>query len=132
MRHDEHDVLFGGKKIYLACAASWLIAFVTLLPDISGVRKNKVFVLICFIQRTSTYGWTGSVYGCDSVNSTAECSNIGPFLIQVINLCAVIAFYSAVLIKLFRSRDQVSQIWNILWIFWKGYFKGLWVRKRET
>jgi hypothetical protein len=108
-KHDEHDILFGGKKIYIACAASWIIAFLTLLPDILGVMKQILafFSYIYFKQKTGSYGWTGSVYGCDSVNSTAECSNIGPLLNQIINLCAVIGFYTAVMWHLFRQRKEV-------------------------
>ena len=37
LKHDEHDPIFGGKKIYLACIGIWLTAFVALLPDIIGV-----------------------------------------------------------------------------------------------
>jgi len=37
LSHDEHDPVFGGKKVYIACLATWLSAFLALLPDIIGV-----------------------------------------------------------------------------------------------
>ena len=35
--HDSHDVLFGGRRVYLACCGLWLASLMALLPDIMGV-----------------------------------------------------------------------------------------------
>ena len=37
LSHDEHDKIFGGKKVYLVCLLIWVVSFLTLLPDIMGV-----------------------------------------------------------------------------------------------
>jgi len=63
-----------------------------LLPDIMGV--------------TGEFLWTGSAYGCDNDHITSRCSNIGPFFNHVINLCAVIAFYSLILLQMLTSRRR--------------------------
>ena len=39
LRHYDHDRIFGGKRVYLACIGIWLTAFVALLPDVIGVTN---------------------------------------------------------------------------------------------
>ena len=60
-KHDEHDILFGGKKIYLACAASWIIAFFTLLPDIVGVKKVRILTSFNMIVSNRRQEATGGL-----------------------------------------------------------------------
>jgi len=91
--HDEHDLIFGGKRVYLVCIGIWVTSFVVLLHPILGI--------------TERFGWTASAYGCDTINTTNTCSNVGPFYNHIINFCAVIIFYSAYLIKIARMRDKV-------------------------
>eukprot|EP00092_Neocalanus_flemingeri_P006912 GFUD01007461.1.p1 GENE.GFUD01007461.1~~GFUD01007461.1.p1 ORF type:complete len:311 (-),score=29.27 GFUD01007461.1:236-1168(-) len=96
LKHDEHDPIFGGKKIYLACLGIWLTSFAALLPDIIGT--------------TGQFGWTSSAYGCDNINTTNKCSNLGPFFNHIINLCAVVVFYSAYIINMMKIRNNVRKI----------------------
>ena len=58
------------------------------------------------LQITGEFLWTGSAYGCDNDHITSQCSNIGPFFNHVINLCAVVAFYSLILLKMMTTRCQ--------------------------
>jgi hypothetical protein len=39
LSHDEHDKIFGGKKVYLVCILIWAASFFTILPDVMGVRR---------------------------------------------------------------------------------------------
>ena len=55
---------------------------------------------------TGEFLWTGDAYGCDNDHITSKCSNIGPFFNHVINLCAVVAFYSLILLKMLGSRRR--------------------------
>ena len=45
LNHDSHDLVFGGKRIYLVCFFIWLVSFATILPDVVGVS----FFLFFFI-----------------------------------------------------------------------------------
>jgi hypothetical protein len=38
LSHDKHDKIFGGKKVYLVCILIWVVSFLTILPDVMGVR----------------------------------------------------------------------------------------------
>ena len=40
--HDSHDILFGGRKVYLACLGLWVVSLMVLLPDIMGVRFRRI------------------------------------------------------------------------------------------
>ena len=42
MNHDQHDVIFGGRRIYLICLGTWFISILTLLPDIMGVLISRI------------------------------------------------------------------------------------------
>lgn len=90
LSHDEHDPVFGGKKVYIACLATWLSAFLALLPDIIG--------------RTGQFGWTGSTFGCDTLYT----NNNGPVYNHIINLCAVIIFYSTYIFSMFVAKYRAS------------------------
>ena len=37
IHHDQHDAIFGGRRIYLICLGTWVVSFLTLMPDIMGV-----------------------------------------------------------------------------------------------
>lgn len=99
-QHDDHDRIFGGRKIYLVCLSTWLVSAAILLPDIIGW--------------TGYFGWTGSAYACDNITNYQKCSNIGPFTNLTLNFCTVIIFYAYVIIKMilmrveqpFRDNDQ--------------------------
>ena len=49
--HDEHDRLFGGRKIYLVCLSTWLVSAGVLFPDIIGVSPQctllSEIIVIC-------------------------------------------------------------------------------------
>ena len=34
LRHDDHDPIFGGKRVYIVCVAIWVVALLARLPDI--------------------------------------------------------------------------------------------------
>lgn len=74
---------------------------------------------MCNLKRTGEFLWTGGIYGCHNDHSnnnnriinlsfffpprqdkTSLCSNIGPFINHVINISAVVAFYSLILFKM--------------------------------
>ena len=44
-QHDDHDRIFGGRKIYLVCLATWLVSAGILLPDIIGVSQHIISYL---------------------------------------------------------------------------------------
>ena len=44
---------------------------------------------------------------------TDICSNIGPFFNHVINICAVVAFYSLIIFKMFTSRYENNDRQNL-------------------
>ena len=54
----------------------------------------------CNLKRTGEFLWTGGIYGCHNDHKTSLCSNIGPFINHVINISAVVAFYSLILFKM--------------------------------
>ena len=31
--HDQHDRIFGGKKVYVVCLLIWVVSFLTILPE---------------------------------------------------------------------------------------------------
>lgn len=93
MHHDDHDSIFGGKRVYLVCLAIWLIAVGCRLPDIIG--------------STGQFGWTGNAFVCDIKHANAECNNVGPFINHIINITVVIVFYSAVIINMVKMRHKV-------------------------
>ena len=41
LEHDSHDLLFGGRRVFLACLGLWIAAFMALLPDIMGVKIEE-------------------------------------------------------------------------------------------
>ena len=43
LSHDDHDRLFGGKRVYLVCLFVWVVSMFMILPDIIGVSKNPLF-----------------------------------------------------------------------------------------
>ena len=58
--------------------------------------------------------WTGGIYGCHNDHKTSLCSNIGPFINHVINISAVVAFYSLILFKMMlTSRHEDIKLKNI-------------------
>jgi len=91
-QHDHHDRIFGGRRIYLVCLATWLVSAGILFPDIIGW--------------TGTFGWTGSAYACDNITNYETCENIGPFTNHIINFCTVIIFYAYVIIKIMLMRAR--------------------------
>ena len=42
--HDEHDPIFGGKRIYCVCFFIWLIPFLVRIPDIGKVTKKGILL----------------------------------------------------------------------------------------
>ena len=56
--------------------------------------------------------WTGGIYGCHNDHKTILCSNVGPFMNHVINICAVVAFYSLILFKMRTSRPENIETQN--------------------
>ena len=92
MTHDDHDKIFGGRRIYLVCLGTWLVSALLQLPNSSG--------------RTGTFAWTHA-YGCDPVPFDNTCFNIGPFLNNIINLCAIMCFYSATVFKMIMNRNRI-------------------------
>ena len=104
-QHDHHDRIFGGRRIYLVCLATWLVSAGILFPDIIGVslvcpRSSRPCQNNHLFQWTGTFGWTGSAYACDNITNYETCENIGPFTNHIINFCAVIIFYGYVIIKI--------------------------------
>ena len=37
LSHDDHDKIFGGKRVYFVCLGIWVVSFLTILPDGMGV-----------------------------------------------------------------------------------------------
>eukprot|EP00092_Neocalanus_flemingeri_P067783 GFUD01082776.1.p1 GENE.GFUD01082776.1~~GFUD01082776.1.p1 ORF type:complete len:360 (-),score=57.67 GFUD01082776.1:168-1190(-) len=93
LSHDDHDRIFGGKRVYLVCLAIWVLSFLNILPDVMGV--------------TGVYAWSCSPYGCEHVCSHEGCSNIGPMISIVNNLVFMVIFYSVIVIKLCLRRNEV-------------------------
>merc|ERR1712013_677804 len=45
LAHDDHDQMFGGRRVYLVCAYIWLVTFLTILPDIIGAPGNHNYIV---------------------------------------------------------------------------------------
>eukprot|EP00092_Neocalanus_flemingeri_P022810 GFUD01024734.1.p1 GENE.GFUD01024734.1~~GFUD01024734.1.p1 ORF type:complete len:384 (-),score=51.37 GFUD01024734.1:73-1191(-) len=93
LSHDDHDKIFGGKRVYLVCLAIWVVSFLTILPEVMGY--------------SGVFAWTGSPYGCDTVCPSEGCSNIGPFISVINNIIFMILFYAVIVIKMCMKRHQV-------------------------
>lgn len=93
LRHDDHDPIFGGKRVYIVCVAIWVVALLARLPDI--------------LEETGKFGWTGNAFVCDVTHTNNQCNNVGPFINHIINISMVIIFYSAVIINMIKMRHNV-------------------------
>ena len=98
--------------MFVACLGLWIAALMALLPDIMGVKgtglKTKFDNFL--LQTTGDFIWTdsgtssGSAFSCDNDQLRSSCSNVGPSFLHVINLCAVVAFYALIILKLITSK----------------------------
>eukprot|EP00092_Neocalanus_flemingeri_P039517 GFUD01043031.1.p1 GENE.GFUD01043031.1~~GFUD01043031.1.p1 ORF type:complete len:411 (+),score=72.90 GFUD01043031.1:145-1377(+) len=100
LTHDDHDKIFGGKRVYLVCLAIWVVSFLTILPEVMGY--------------SGVFAWTGSPYGCDTVCPSEGCSNIGPFISIINNIIFMILFYAVIVIKMCMKRHQSSEFTSML------------------
>ena len=62
-----------------------------------------------FAQITGSFIWTdsgtssGNAFSCDK-DEKSQCLNVGPSFLHVINICAVLTFYSLIILRLISSR----------------------------
>ena len=73
---------------------------------------------------TGSFIWTdsgtssGNAFSCDK-DEESQCLNVGPTFLHIINICALLSFYSLILLKLISSRyiktdGQTSEAENLL------------------
>ena len=126
--------------MYVACLGLWIAALMALLPDMMGVYRDSISIgwMINFFQTTGDFIWTdsgtssGSAFSCDNDQLRSKCSNVGPSFLHVINLCAVVAFYALIILKLVTSHctnpgtgDNLKSISKPLILLIGAYFAFL-------
>ena len=106
--------------------------------EIKPFHKQRKSWMINFFQTTGDFIWTdsgtssGSAFSCDNDQLRSKCSNVGPSFLHVINLCAVVAFYALIILKLVTSHctnpgtgDNLKSISKPLILLIGAYFAFL-------
>jgi len=94
-QHDQHDLLFGGYRVHAVCIATWLYSLAILTPIFTGA--------------SATFGWTGSMFGCDWVPTPGTKIPIGGFFMIINNFIFILIFYGIVIIHLCKEKHKVTR-----------------------
>ena len=70
LTHDQHDAIFGGKRVYLVCLAAWIVSTLVLWPDISGVGISYPQ---CIVELLFTFSYSRRP---DLLNGRKECLHV--------------------------------------------------------
>jgi len=96
LAHDDHDQMFGGRRVYLVCAYIWLVTFLTILPDIIGAPGNHNHI----VARSDEMR--------DFTCSKDGCFKLFPVINLINNVLFMFLFYIIIISYLYKRKREVN------------------------
>lgn len=99
--HADHDSLFGGLRILGICFFIWCFAFVCIITP-------------TFSLAGSTFGWSASIFGCDSIHSldSSELKDLVSLCLLILLTVVIITSYALIAFQVIKDKREQNR-WTL-------------------